>query len=238
MVTLGFPGGTATARARSIESASKNAVAGHIQVSLSLPRSVYPRNALVRVTVEARNMLKPPRLIYGVCSNLLSANVLDNKGNVTYTSDVDAEPGCGEGKTETLQPGGTIKGYVYVVLRSTRVVAVANLIARPVTSPTKLVRLTAPRGPQLVIQKAPHLFAKVRAYGINGRTELLYMWSSACRNKSKPGTLMEYGSGWSSTVAYLPGIFWFSPGCDHPFSWQLIAGFVGQSVVEINRSTP
>lgn len=210
-----------------------------IRLSLVLPRSTYPANALVRVSVEARNVSSRPRLIYGTCAGPLSASVVDGRGNVVYSSAGDGQPRCGPTNLVTLAPRGKIREHVYVVLRGDRVRATVNLAGHTVHGPATFVRLTRSRGPRIVIRSRPYLHAEVRGPVRQRPTPLLYVESSACPSGSGQGMLTGGGtSGWTKIAPYRAGVFWFSPGCDHPVRWRLIAGRVGESVVTVNRPAP
>jgi len=215
---------------------SASGSSGGVRITLSLPRSRYPADALIRARLEIRNLTHRTITAPGTsCTqNNPYAEDVSLSGLVTYPNGVrwiTLIPTCGA-TTEDLYlgPGISIKSSVYVLARDPLLRGVMIFrngrggTGKALTAPIKL-QLGSARPPRVRFSHASGLAATLtpqsRPHG-----SLVYLSIEHCYPGSAP-------------YDYL-GVFWtvaagrtIRPECARPSSWRAIAGWVGSSVATI-----
>lgn len=228
--------------------AERSSVTSHgVRLSLSVPRSTYPRNALVQVDIAVRNVSNKTVLVPTSCTgDNPAAQVLRRDGMVTYPPALPLMPGTEPScqmlsPPVPLRPGRTITGKHYVVLRGNSLRAVVNFDLLPgvtsqsnaavvrVTTPSVRVRLIHRPAPHIKLTGAPALHAYVTGASASNQGPLLYMDWYRCQN-IQATTIGGHVATWTPD----PQTPVLVPGCDEPVEWHAAAGWLGQPVAYLN----
>jgi len=118
---LGSTGGNAISLP--LAAVSAQTTSQGLNLTLMVPRTVYPRDALVRVTVTVQNASPHAMTIADSGGRLgLWVDVLNVSGTVVYSSEGQGSiPGqlVPPVQTRVLQPGQSLQAHPYIVLRRT-----------------------------------------------------------------------------------------------------------------------
>lgn len=210
-----------------------------VKLSLIVPGSVYPQNALVPVTLVLRNVSKrtilPSRGNDLICGTRAPwAQVVTPGGNVLYPPAMPAGggPSCGAWPMgPQLSPGHLVRRQFLVVLRSNRIRGVVSLPGpygediRVQTAPVQ-VRLIRDTPPRVRLVRSPGVYADIRPGSPSWSGPLRYVYYWAC---GADGGLQEGLDQWMTVRATR-----FEPGCTHPYQWDLVAGWLGHPVATID----
>ncbi len=222
-----------------------------VRLTLSLPKRMYPRNALVRATVTVHNVSR--REVYvverGSADNGFQTpqvEVVGPDGNVVYPPALSMQflPRPGQvGSTSILLPKQTIVWNEYVILRATRIrtwldiqtSSAPDAPQRRVMTPPLMLHLVSGTAPRVTLRVTGSRVVAVlhpmwRAHG-----PLVYMDSGTC---VYPGL----GTQYPEHFTWIPALrhrftLQAEPAlgpCPDVLAWRAIAGWNGQPVAQIN----
>lgn len=216
--------------------------ASGLRLSLTVTRARVPRDALVWVTVRARNISDRVVNLFQSRRDLdpaIMVQVLDPRGRVVYPPPVAGVIGL-PGQEPTLvhlQPGATLRQRHLVVTRFARLRPVARLEVLSgrgveVRGATLRLRLVAGHPPRVAIQHAgggvsARIFPAGRVTG-----PLRYFYSATCQYGSSQPVLRSSES-WTTVRG---NRVW--PGCPHAVEWRAVAGWIGAPVARIQLGRP
>jgi len=220
-----------------------------VELTLTVPRREYPRDALIQVTLTMTNV--SPHTIY-VHSGLQipAADVLDSSGTEVYSpyqplGDKTLLDPKGPGpQSFPLLSGHTWKEKQYLVLRGRYIEFQAWLgnVRRGKTlgvqTSAAIVRLTQQPAPQATIATSPSLHAIVTpAEPVSG--PLLYFSQTSC---SAGDVTQLTGGGWTPTggTTIDSGLDVGPPPDSNCGSarWHVLAGWLNHPVIEIDYDQP
>ncbi len=222
--------------------------AAGLKLALTIPRRVYPYNALAAVAVSIRNVPRhtigywnPGVSLPGVASP--KVDVLNSSGKIVFPPAMMYMPPL-PGPAPflaPLQPGQTIRVHEYVVIRGARIRAAQRFtpnwspnVQRPLnwlrTQPIAL-RLTSEPAPRLTVSQtsAGPVVDVVRPARMTGSP--LVLDYADCGDTAQ-GPKYDYTSGW--TVAGLHII----PGCAPVMSWHLRVAWLNHPVAALDFVAP
>ncbi len=211
-----------------------------VRLSLSVPASTYPRNALVRVTVRLRNIsahpihLNPP----DCGTRSISVDVLNAAGRILYPPILAGTPlpNCGvtTGPGRSVAPGQTLTITELVVLRGWRVQARADITeAGTILGAPERVTLTRADPPVVAVHTQPDLHADLTRPA-RARGPLWYFAWGRCRS-GESGQSMTGMLDWRSAAGTrLPAAV--PQGCTGSPEWHALAGWVGHTVAHIDHT--
>jgi hypothetical protein len=253
--------------------ASATSRSNGLLLTLILPRScpvfscpaaarIYDRGAVVPVTVTARNVSKHLMSIFGVAqpgecwSGKPGAEVVGNNGQAlsAWNANNWPEPACpilSSGRS-LLYPGQQVRANVYVVLRSNRVRAVADILSFnrcdprtakgcrgeriSVHGPVVTVALLKVPAPRIQLRGNPPTQAIVQP------TASSPLWSDGwyrCRGSASVTWTAEGGLGSPSAVRRLTVVPLPLAGCDPKhLEIHLAAGFLYHPVAHLDYVRP
>lgn len=233
-----------TAGGDSVEAA---VASGGIKLSLQLAARAYPRNELVPVTVQLENHTRRA-LTMGTClADSLVPEVVGNDGSVQYPP-VLPPPGAPfspcpgpyfHPPVSRIAPGGVVARHVYVMLRSLRLRATAQLYVNAgqvkptvLTTPLLRVRPVSLAGPRLRLYASTPLHASVAP--VVGGGPLLYTEYSSCVNRA--GVEAQLGAVYSTWLAAKGWVFrpFRAPDCGAAREWHLFVAQVGRPVARVD----
>jgi hypothetical protein len=225
-----------------------------VKLSISLPQSSYPREALVRATVRLRNVSRAPVLVGSApaaeCAKIgPAAVVLAPDGTQVYPpAPLGGLMGsCGPYGLDDpwrllhLLPGHTMTRHPYVILSGPTVEAVATYYgadsrATATSKPISVSLYDAPK-PAFTLTTSPAVSATIASLpgAPAGGLRMVYQW--LCPDE-------QNARGTGPMVKWLPaqpdaaGAYTFQPGCAQPFQWHVVAGFPNEPVVTIDYCRP
>jgi len=232
---LGSIGGNAIGRFPAAVSAQTTSQG--VDLTLRIPRTAYPRDALVRVTVMVQNPSRQAVTIADSGGRLgLWVDVLNASGAVVYSSEGQGGiPGqlIPPVETRVLQPGQSLQTHPYIVLRGSRIRAVVNTSARVDGRPTP-IQLTRGNAPHLLVYTQPDLHAVLHPANIHQHGTPLITMTTTCADSPMPvGT-----PGWVAAPALSRSVYRVSAACGRPLVWHLAAGWPNESVVDVEIREP
>jgi hypothetical protein len=232
-----------SAHATTSTGVSISSVSDGVRLTLTLPRRVYPRNALVRATLRIQNVGHHTILTRfgdGCAITNPFIEVFDGRGRLMDQGPliVSGNPGCPTILGQPFLPGRTVRQHVFAVLRGRYVRAVLNvgksLNGRLIT-PKLAVRLVHGKAPIVTIKQSKiGPFAQVdRPPGASG--PLYFVGSARCGSASN-------FQGYSSTplwsrAAIAEGNRVYS-GCYGEQQWRALAGYLNFPVATIDYTAP
>jgi len=215
---------------------SVSGVADGMRITLILPRTVYPADPLIRAEIKYHNVSR--HLITAAGTSCTQNNPLvqdlSPSGTVLFPDGVrwiQFIPDCGATTEDLfLNSGNTLTSFVYAVAPDPAVRAVMtfrhNGGTATVASPIVHLHFTRYLPPRVTIRSTPVVSATLAPRGrVHG--QLLYVSADHCYPGSAPYDYL--GAYWSNIYGRT-----IKPQCDHPSSWQMIAGWVGGSVANIH----
>jgi hypothetical protein len=211
------------------------ASADGVRLTSTLPRSVYPRNALVRATVGIQNV--GTRTIFtrigdGCNSTNPLIEVFDRQGRLMSqvpSIAFDRAGGCRHVSGQPFRPGKVVVRHLFAVLRGrylrTALTIGKNLHGQDVGAKLA-VHLIAGVATRVTIDQAGEPFVTVqRPPGATG--PLYYSGSALCGTAADPQTT-RVNLLWSPVSNRLHS------GCLHTREWHGLAGYLNYPVGEIN----
>lgn len=216
-----------------------------VRVSLWLTdnKRVYPRDALVPVTVRLRNVSRFPKVWTFACGRENPrVQVLNSQGTVRYPPGLAllSPPQCpAAGAQPFLAPGRTFQRQFLVVMRGHLLRAIWNFQTassspganEPTQVTTGQVAVNLVHGPRPVatLHRNPKVYAVVQAPP--GSSGLLRVVDVArCPNGSSgAANTIQNVSIWRPVAGRV-----IRPPCANPFEWHALAGWVNEPVVRIN----
>lgn len=232
------------------DSAIRVAIVSHgVRLTLTVPRRIYPRNAVIQVKLTVKNVSHHG--VY-IASGLQApiAYVLDSSGIEVYDpyaplSNETLVTQKGPGPVSfLLRRGKAWEADPYLVLRGSRI-GYRVIIGRfghgtevTVTGRSVSVRLTPEVLPQVSLSTVPTLRATIsQAVAVSG--PLLYYSQTSCQID---GARYSTGSGWSIAhgTSIEPEFYTASgPGsqCDGTKTWHALAGWLNHPVATITYSS-
>jgi hypothetical protein len=157
-------------------------------LTLTVPNRIYPRNALMRVTVSLRNISSHPIMFGAPCQPALQANVEDRSGYVEYPPPLprsfpphNCPPPPLHPHVPVLRPREARFGKFYVVLRAAhlRAQAVVGQFNSEIFTPVLTVRLAPAPPPRLTLLNRTHWAVRYDGRSIPGQ-RLMYAASFSC----------------------------------------------------------
>jgi len=218
-------------------------VAAGLDLSLSLPRSVYPRDALAIATVRLRNLSSHVMQLAAPCGDNPAVQVMSGTtGAIVFPPIFRASAGgsCHMrrhrfGVTGVLEPGSALVRQVFIILRGSVVRPTVSIVTGlgPSMLTGRALKLTLVDGkpPTFTLSTTPTLSATIRsALPVAG--PLVYAELYRCGVDSEV-TYSEHSGRWqfargSRLVPHWP------PNCAYPFEWHAVAGWPGQPVAHID----
>jgi len=220
---------------------------GGIRLSLQLAARAYPRNALVPVMVRLENQTRRA-LSTGTClAYSLVPEVVGNDGSVQYPP-VLPPPGAPfspcpgpylHPPLSRIAPGGSLVRHVYVMLRSLRLRATAQLRVNAgqgkptiLTTPLLRVRPVSLAGPRLRLYASTALHAAISP--VAGAGPLLYTQYSSCLTRA--GVEDQLSAVYSTWLTAKGRVFrpFRAPGCGAVREWHLFVAQVGRPVARVD----
>jgi len=218
-----------------------------VEIGLSVKQRVFPRNALIRVTLRLRNLRTTP-LMFGVWPEV---QVLNRAGHVVYRAGYDSYPdvvhlrtfpsgpiGGGGGFPSPLRPGQSSVRQIFLLMRGARIRPVVELFTpqHPHASigfataygPTIRVRLVRGRPPHIVVSRTGldgyEMHALVTSGNPAQRGTFWYMAVELCGRYSSNGTL-----DWSPVLSFAPGVPQLMTSClGRPTEWHIAVAWLNQ----------
>jgi len=237
---------TTSAGATPVHRTVISTVSHGVKLTLMVPRRVYPRNALVRVTVTLRNVSGHDVQVSGqgmfCCSHYsLGAVVLDTAGQVLFPGDRREAPLGPPLFPLTLVPRHVMSQQVFLVLRSGRVQGVVQVQDTSglvtVVTPVVTVRLVTERAPRVILHEAvaDEIKATIRPpTHMNGY--LYYLDSFVCGKSDLPAGLIS-AEPWELSLHRT-----LTADCSYRSapvtSWYALAGWLNHPVVAIDYQHP
>jgi hypothetical protein len=214
---------------------SVSTIVDGVRLTLSLPKHVYPRNALVRATVRIENVGQHAILtrVGDSCTNTNPfIDVFDRQGRLLDQGPTIAflqAGGCRHVLGQPFRPGQVVARHVFAVLRGRYLRAVLsvgkNLKTQDVT--TRLaVHLVAGAAPAVTIDQSVEPVAVVqRPPGATG--PLYYSGSALCGTAADPQTT-------SMDLLWSPVSQRFHSGCLQTRQWHGLVGYLSYPVASID----
>jgi hypothetical protein len=221
-----------------------------LRLTLTVPRRRYPRNALIRVTLQVTNVSRHPISIESG-QNFPRSYVLDSSGNdsydpVTPLGDESLLDVTGPGpRYEVINRGKTITSPDYLVLRGSEISARVFLgkLGAPagpmITMPPITVTLRDEPAPVVHVSTSPSLQAVVTPpHPMSG--SMFYFEETACATTA--GTY-ETGEGWVATKAtVVTPIFGDASSdpssCAGTRTWHALVGWLNHPVTYLSYQDP
>jgi len=220
---------------------------GGVRLSLHLAARAYPRNALVPVTVRLENRTRHALSTWQCLAYSLVPEVVGNDGSVQYAP-VLPPPGAPfnpcpgpylDPPVSRIVPGGVVVRQAYVMLRSLRLRATAQLRVNArqgkptiLTTPLLRVRPVSLAGPRIRLYTSTPLHVVVSP--VVGAGPLLYTEYSSCLNRA--GVEAQLGAVYSTWLAAKGRVFrpFRAPGCGAVREWHLFVAQVGRPVARVD----
>jgi len=212
-----------------------------VMLTLTVPHRLYPRSALVRVTLTVKNVAAHTKYIRSGLESP-SAYVLDASGSEVYDpleplGDKTLITPIGPGpRSFPLRPGRVWQAHPYLVLRGDRIVywmrlgRVGHGNAVTVQGHPVLVRLTDEAAPQVSISSSPTLQATIiPPCPVSGPMLYLRQWSC----QTGDGTYLS-GSGWVAAKGRTVSGSEARANCGARLQWQALAGWLNHPVAHID----
>ena len=218
---------------------SVSTIVDGVWLTLSLPKHVYPRNALVRARVRIQNVGQHTILTWigdGCASTNPFIEVFGQQGRLLDqgpTIAFDRAGGCKHVFGQPFRPGRVAVRHVFAVLRGRYLRAILsvgkNLNAQDVT--TKLaVHLVAGEAPTVNIHQSGEPVAIVqRPPGASG--QLYYSGSALCGTATDPQTT-------SMDLLWSPVSQRFHSGCLQTREWHGLVGYLNYPVATVDYIAP
>lgn len=220
---------------------------GGVRLSLQLTSPAYPRNALAPVTVRLENHTRHALSTWQCLAYSLGPEVVGDDGSVQYPP-VLPPPGAPfnpcpgpylHPPVSLIAPGGFLVRHVYVMLRSLRLRATAQLRVNArqgkpavVTTPLLTVRPVNLAGPRIRLYDSTPLDAVVSP--VTGAGALLYTQFSSCLTRA--GVEDQLSAVYSTWLAAKSRLFrpFRAPGCGAVREWHLFVAQVGRPVARVD----
>lgn len=214
-----------------------------VRLSVTVPRSVYPSSALVRVSIRLDNTSRHAvRLAVQCPGGYLEAQMVNRADEVKYPplfrqGDGPALPCKVASPRRVVPPGRSLESKQYVVLRTRRLRAVVDLgpVGRPrlIETPPLVLTLTPGTPPRVSLITTPSLMARIAPATGGHWGSLLYQESILCP-LTEPGGV----AGGSVTTRwhriFPKREYSFYPSCPAPLEWHVVAGWANQPVALID----
>ena len=228
------------------------------RLSVSAAQVSYPRGALVRVTVQLRNVSRGPIQVGSSeaveCAKVgPSAVVLSEQGTQVYPPAPlgGLQGSCGPNGLDDpkslrpLLPGQTMTRHPYVILGGPTIRAIVTYYVQvrgeyvtlhATSKPLSVSLYDAPK-PALMLVTSPSLSATITPEtGVPAATlRTVYQW--LC-----PGDGNAFGTApmpsWKPVRPDSAGRYTLTPGCPQPYQWHVGAGFPNEPVVYIDYCRP
>jgi hypothetical protein len=213
-------------------------LADRVQLSLLVPKRVYPENALVRVTVRLKNISGHVLSISRGCLyGPVWAEVVTRRRAVSYPPALaDCAPlSCPAPVWMALHPGQIVQRNVYVILRTRQIRAVTELeVGGYYYGQVAYTRLLRGRAPRVSLGTSPELHADIYPT-IPVRGPLHYIEWAKCPGAGGSGPLATYNATrtWQS-VRSTRLFASFGTRCGKGFEWHVAAGWVNHPVVYVD----
>jgi hypothetical protein len=227
------------AHATTTASVSTSTVSDGMRLTLTLPRRVYLRNALVRATVRMQNVSHHTiltRIGDGCSSTNPSIEVFDGLGHLINQGPLIefGNLGCPAIFGQPFLPGHTVRHHVFAVLRGRYARAVLNVgknLNGQIITPKLSVRLVHGEAPIVTIKQSNvGPFAQVdRPHGASG--PLYFVGSARCGSASN---FKGYSTTplWSrAAIAEVNRVY---SGCYGAQEWHALAGYLNFPVATID----
>jgi hypothetical protein len=203
-----------------------------LALSLSIPKSVYPWNALVRVRLTIRNLTSQPMILPQSCADNPRVEAMNDRGTVVYPPQPRDRP-CVNDAPLALDPGASLERSLYVVLRGRYVRAAVtmasgstNQTAAGDSIPLTLVRQTAP---VITMRKSPVIAAFIRPRSpVHG--PLFHRDVYECGVDSDM-TYWARTTKWTRMLGTRIVPHW-PLHCGYPSEWHVTAGWLNEPVVK------
>jgi hypothetical protein len=250
LLVTALPGPIGRAHAHSLSRAVARTASHGLRLTLTVPRRRYPRNALIRVTLQVTNVSRHAISIESG-QNFPRSYVLDSSGNAGYDplSPLGAESLSGPTgpgpRYEVINRGKTITSPDYVVLRGNEISARVFLgkLGAPsgpmITMPPVAVTLRDEPAPVVHVSTSPSLQAVVTpARPMSG--SMFYLDQTACATTA--GTY-ETGEGWvARKTAVVTPIFRDASSdpssCAGTRTWHALVGWLNHPVTYLSYQDP
>ena len=209
-------------------------VAHGVKLVFSVPRRVFPNDALIRVEVQVRNIsrgdLQIDTTFRGPCISQTKVEVLNDDGQSVYPPALQPFPAppCAPYIPEILRAGQMVKRTPLVILRGSHLRASVgvSIIANhnpliyetvPVITPMVDVRLRPAVAPRITLHIRKNLVYVVVQRSAGGHGPLLYQDFGPCPDSTRLDWTRAAGNRIPS-------------GCSYIKHWTIVAGWLNQPV--------
>lgn len=222
-------------------SSRASVVVDGLRLTAALPRRVFPRDALVWVNMNLRNISRRVIYVPSACQGPSNPNVAvrTTRGREVYPPLIPApEPtgppvaACKAAPPQPLRPGQTLHWRAYAVLRGTRVTARVGLggptsYLRPTSwIPVHLrVRLRSSDAPRLTVNTSPVTCVNV-AGGAGKGAYLMSEWWLCPGDDPANGANDRFLAPVAGQRITLP--------CAHPAQWHGVVGRINHSLARFD----
>lgn len=208
-----------------------------IRLTLIVPNSVYPRNALVRVNLLLRNVSNHAIVLDEQCGHRPYVEDTSRSGNRILNLRFSGEPllvgGCFGSTSPRIEPGDTVASRPYVVLEGPGIRGF-DPSGRIATKPA-VVSLVSGVAPRVLVSPSKWVHATVeRPAGAPGPL-LISQWSS-CLEHGMP--LDQSNLEWTPALGPDVSPWVSSPECQQILEWHAYVGYVGWPVARIDYKAP
>ncbi len=229
--------------------ASVAVTSGGVRLSLGLPRTAYPHNALVLATVRLTNLTGRPINTWDCLRSSLGAEV-SSPGTVGVAyppllsppgapwSDCPGEMGMGgmaQRQMTAIPVGQTLTRMTYVVLRDFTVRGWAQLMVKPaqmkptlIQTPQMFIRDRRLPGPSVQVRMGSPISARVTP--VPGAGPILYSEYASCYGKTPndPFAVSATLSQWSRAPGTV--LYPFHSGCPSLAEWMIFVAQPGRPI--------
>ncbi len=225
------------------------AEAGGLKLTLTVPRRVYPRNALARVRVSLQNVTTHTVGYWTPGINPIGydspqTEVLSSSGKVLFPPAMPYMPEI-PGPAPVLEPvgaGGTVTESEYIVVRGARIRATQRFVPqgtrytglppRVLTTRPILVRLTSEPAPTLVVHGASTQPAIDVTRPPNVTGPMLEIDYADCGSTASDPFVYSYSYDWTGSTLHL------TPGCAPLERWYVRVAWLNHPVAALDYTSP
>lgn len=226
--------GAAAARSHSI---TVETVSRGLRLTLIVPGSVYPRNALIRVTLLLQNVSSRDMVLDEDCGQGPYAEDTSRSGNEILNSKLPGVPlmpgSCLSSASPRIAPGHILAFNDYVVLRGPGIRAF-DPAGRIETRPA-VVTLVPGTAPRVIVTPGKWVHATVKRPAGALSSLLISQWSS-CLEHGMP--LSQVNLSWTPVAGQVVAPWFSSPECQQILEWHAYVGYVGWPVGRIDYKAP
>lgn len=214
-----------------------------VNLTLTVPRQVYPQNALIRVHVRVQNVLHRDLQVEAdfrtACAHTARVEVLNAGGATVYPPALVPFPAppCVAPPMTILHAGETITRSPLVILRGPQIHASIGRLTT-VNKGNQVTDQTVPvTTPNITVVLKPQAAPRITLHTRKSKIEAL-----VDRPKAKHGPLLFQAFGdcpGATTLIWTKAVSGrISSGCSAISRWTIVAGWLNQPVATLNYPSP